>query len=1494
MKKIFTLLFAFICCSMYADELYLVGDATPIGWEGDGNMRQVTRMTETSSGVYVWTGVLKHGGEGFKIVNSFGGWDGYHPSSENYVIADTGVDTYTTSGNDWKWNPSNENWQYYTITLNKNEGTLSWEPATPTLLEAVDGVISIGTAEELNTLAFMLRNNVNKDSYKVKLTADIDYTAYKNGSMSAIGVTEKFPFIGEFDGQNHTITVDLESYSTRFSLFGTIDENSKVHNLKVAGMITATNKNQIGGICGLLKGGAKIYNCISAAEIVDNQSGDGTIAGISAVTYNASTIENCAFYGKISAPNRDGNGGIVSWSNNGSETTIKNCLVVADITWAGGADFGRNNPSIVNSYNTGQNDATLANGQMTYKLNSYVSGGEDWFQTLGTDAMPTPFSSSEKLYANGSFYCDGVTPKEGVEIVLSNEDASIVDEHVFGENGICTGCHAVGQEAEVVEGVFQLKNAGNLLWWAQYVNAGHADANAILTADADLSAVKYTPAGTPENRYVGTFNGQGHSVTLALNNPEINYQGLFGVATDGATIKNVVVKGSVTGKNYVGGIVGGSNGSADDKTLSIINCGNEATITSTEANGAGIIGVNMSGAAHFYISNCYNVGNVTSARESGAITGWTGGDKSTIENTYNIGVVKNGADISTDFVRGGGNLVNTYNLSTNDAKVASGELAYLLGEAFGQTIGTDAYPILGGKKVYALGGTYLNIDHIETAAGDAECILPSFKWGLSYSAYTWIANSGRGYNEADYNRIFGIPQADATEKEWYTPGYVMGEGWSYGKALPNSWCDNDIMGDIYAIRYFTVDGEIPSTLYMPAAHDDAPCEYYINGELIWSETDGWKEDEVVRLTDSQKALIKTDGSVNVFAFHVHQNWGGRYADGGLYTAGNMVNDFNNDVKALEATIALAEAQGIDAGVIEFAKAKSSYRGGMGTGLAQLRKARRLAADARTETFVGTEPADGMTAFIYNVGAKMFLAGGNDWGTHASLNHMGAKCVLHANTSGENRYAIQTNLPNGVRGANDGLGHNGCVDCGYGADFTTAEGWAWTFEALADGTYHIINSSNSGANIYLGMTDDERLQVDTDKSGADNEFNKWLLVTPEEFEALAEKATAENPVDLGHLIHQATFSQNDFDGNDKGAANDNLNDSKWDRNAGGIWNWKGNSAGGDYMFEMWNTKDAGYVYLIQEVEGLPAGNYTVQMNGYYRDGNFESADEGNVRQLAYLFAGTEENCVPLVNIVEGSGNMPGYGRGGASGIVIPDGCHDAGKFFQVGTYVNTIDAVVGVDGKLKIGVYRNGGDDVKGGDWIVTDNWRLFYKGNPVSVTISDAGYATFVAPGNIKTIPDGVEAYAAQTNVEKGYVHLEPVTAIPAGEAVVLKADEGIYTINASAFTAELGTTNDLIAAIEEVTADGTQYILAKDGDDVGFYKATSDTKIAVGKGYLVINGADVKAFYPFEGDDATGIEGVDNGQLTTDNSPVYNLAGQRLQKMQKGINIVGGKKILY
>lgn len=174
-----------------------------------------------------------------------------------------------------------------------------------------------------------------------------------------------------------------------------------------------------------------------------------------------------------------------------------------------------------------------------------------------------------------------------------------------------------------------------------------------------------------------------------------------------------------------------------------------------------------------------------------------------------------------------------------------------------------------------------------------------------------------------------------------------------------------------------------------------------------------------------------------------------------------------------------------------------------------------------------------------------------------------------------------------------------------------------------------------------------------------------------------------------------------------------------------------------------------------------------------------------------------------------------------------------------------------------------------------------------TVEVSDAGYATFVAPVDVDFTGSEVTPKAA--TFDGTYVQLADVTTVPAGTAVVVKGAEGTYTVPATT-DAVLGATNELIAATADVTADGTQYILAKQENVVGFAKATPGSTIAAGKGYLQFTTA-VKAFYPFAGNDATGIEGIDanNGE----NAPIYNVAGQRLGKMQKGINIVGGKKVL-
>ena len=60
----------------------------------------------------------------------------------------------------------------------------------------------------------------------------------------------------------------------------------------------------------------------------------------------------------------------------------------------------------------------------------------------------------------------------------------------------------------------------------------------------------------------------------------------------------------------------------------------------------------------------------------------------------------------------------------------------------------------------------------------------------------------------------------------------------------------------------------------------------------------------------------------------------------------------------------------------------------------------------------------------------------------------------------------------------------------------------------------------------------------------------------------------------------------------------------------------------------------------------------------------------------------------------------------------------------------------------------------------------------------------------------------------------------------------------------------------------------------------------------MVVSGSGVKSFYGFEEDDATGIDNL-NSDVSA-NKTIYNVAGQRINKMQKGINIINGKKVLF
>lgn len=290
-----------------------------------------------------------------------------------------------------------------------------------------------------------------------------------------------------------------------------------------------------------------------------------------------------------------------------------------------------------------------------------------------------------------------------------------------------------------------IKSPQDFLAFQRAVNdKGLTSLNGRLEVDLDLSSVSYQiePVGTAIYPYIGTFDGQGHTISGLTMSMSSNYVGLFGIVSGGATIKNFVLDQtcSITGKSYVG-IIGGSNG---EGTVTMECLGNEGSVTATDRNAGGIFGCNMGAAAMPSFLNCYVTGPVKGARESGQITGYAGGGYA--HNCYASGSIEGYyyKDLSDTMLRGNPRSTNCYstypdkNVTVIDeTQLVSGELCYLLNEdndpdipVWHQTLGQDDHPVLDVTHANVLlssDGTYYNED---------PDILTAPFWSEKYDAYS--------------------------------------------------------------------------------------------------------------------------------------------------------------------------------------------------------------------------------------------------------------------------------------------------------------------------------------------------------------------------------------------------------------------------------------------------------------------------------------------------------------------------------------------------------------------------------------------------------------------------------------------------------------------------------------------------------------------------------------------------------------------------------------
>ena len=179
---------------------------------------------------------------------------------------------------------------------------------------------------------------------------------------------------------------------------------------------------------------------------------------------------------------------------------------------------------------------------------------------------------------------------------------------------------------------------------------------------------------------------------------------------------------------------------------------------------------------------------------------------------------------------------------------------------------------------------------------------------------------------------------------------------------------------------------------------------------------------------------------------------------------------------------------------------------------------------------------------------------------------------------------------------------------------------------------------------------------------------------------------------------------------------------------------------------------------------------------------------------------------------------------------------------------------------------------------------------PQSQTMSAAGYATIFDADKSITLSGNVKAYSGI--VKGNYVALnEESNSIPQGSAVLLQGRGGEKFYVEQASTASTIANNDLLGSDGTIACGSNIYVLALKDDIIGFYATNEGGYVPAGKAYINTT-AEVKGLMLEDCDDETAIHQLSSKQ--DDTNVIYNLAGQRVTRMQKGINIVNGKKIIF
>ncbi len=508
-------------------------------------------------------------------------------------------------------------------------------------------------------------------------------------------------------------------------------------------------RDYVGGIVAAVNDGSHIVRCSNTGTIV---SDNDLVAGIVASAAFYCSIQKCVNTGSITGPTRVS--GIAGYMEN--DCRIEDCCNLGAVTATDGSGIAGGlcayskylyNANIFNcSFNAGAvsggtKGALIATGDGTYTMSGCFWDSETVGVSTSYGGGGTGLSTHEMTHHLANF----VNAGWNFNLTVIGEPAagvwrfdSLSDDYPsltwFG------GFHYPALEASgsgTPESPYQINNLANLLWLINDSSVWSADF--LLTSDIDAGSLTAktggaTSIGSNTNRFTGTFDGDGHTISGYYNNhAATDYTGFFGYAYT-AQIGNLILEDvDVRGATFVGGLVGtlshasvfGCSVSGDvDGTTNVSGLigqlwGN-STITECvstvdvdgETRVGGIVGYQQGGS----VKRCFSSGDVEGSNSVGGLIGSSSPSSPytcTIQNCYSNCYIDGGGSLYGGFAGylGSATLTHCYSKGRVDGSGTSGGFAAV---ASGTSATGCFWDVNTSNKSNSAAGTGLTTEQMKT------------------------------------------------------------------------------------------------------------------------------------------------------------------------------------------------------------------------------------------------------------------------------------------------------------------------------------------------------------------------------------------------------------------------------------------------------------------------------------------------------------------------------------------------------------------------------------------------------------------------------------------------------------------------------------------------------------------------------------------------------------------------------------------------------------